>query len=122
MKVFVYYNLHKKKWSVKALEGPKKNKVIHHSNQVFLRDVKPKVSQRGRARVLFEKSKNVHAGLVGTLVSLEEVLLLDTYKMVSYNPYFLGHFYYLGSDKEYKGSTTAYMVDKKVYTGDNQLC
>lgn len=121
MKVFVYYNLHKKKWSVKALEGPKKNKVIHHSDYVYLRDVTPKVSQRGRARVLLEKSKNVHAGLVGTLVTLEEVLLLDTYKQVSYNPYFLGHFYYLGSEKEYKGSPTAYLENKKVYTGGGAL-
>ena len=67
MKVFVYYNLHKKLWSVKALEGPQKGRVITRSWYVTLLDAKPRVSQAGRNRVLREKRKNVHAGLVGTL-------------------------------------------------------
>ncbi len=67
MKVFVYWNLHRGMWSVKALEGPDKGRVIARVDTVLLRDVTGKVSQAGRQRVLKERKKNVHAGLVGTL-------------------------------------------------------
>jgi hypothetical protein len=67
MKVFVYFNLHRKLWSIKALEGPDKGHVIGHSLTVILADVRWKVSEAGRQRVLREKKKNVHAGAVGTL-------------------------------------------------------
>lgn len=67
MKVFVYFNLHRKVFSIKALEGPSKGRVIGHAHTVALRDVTAKVSQAGRARVLREQKKNVHAGMVGTL-------------------------------------------------------
>jgi hypothetical protein len=67
MKVFVYFNLHRKLFSVKALEGPNKGKVIGHTYSVSLNDVTFKVSEAGRQRVLREKRKNVHAGVVGTL-------------------------------------------------------
>jgi hypothetical protein len=67
MKVFVYYNLHTSKWSIKALEGEHKGLVIGHASIVKLDNVSPKVSQKGRERVLKTKRKNVHAGLVGDL-------------------------------------------------------
>lgn len=83
MKVFVYFNLHKKLFSVKALEGPQKGKVIKHAENLCLQDVVFKVSQAGRQRVLKEKRKNVHAGVVGLLSgpSSEDRVL------VTYNPY-----------------------------------
>ena len=65
MKVFVYFNLHRKLFSVKALEGPDKGKVIGHTTYLWLKDVTFKVSEAGRQRVLREKRKNVHAGVVG---------------------------------------------------------
>jgi hypothetical protein len=67
MKVFVYFNLHRKVFSIKALEGPSKGRVIGHAHTVALRDVTAKVSQAGRERVLREQKKNVHAGMVGEL-------------------------------------------------------
>lgn len=67
MKVFVYFNLHTKKWSIKALEGMYKGKVVAHATSVALSSVTMKVSEAGRQRVLKEKRKNVHAGLVGDL-------------------------------------------------------
>jgi hypothetical protein len=69
MKVFVYFNLHRKLWSVKALEGPNKGLVIGHASYLDLVNVTWKVSEAGRQRVLNEKKKNVHAGAVGTLES-----------------------------------------------------
>lgn len=65
MKVFVYFNLHKKLWSIKALEGERKGKVIGHQHNVVLKRCTFKVSEAGRQRVLREKKKNVHAGIVG---------------------------------------------------------
>ena len=67
MKVFVYFNLHKRLFSVKALEGPNKGRVIAHMESLVLDGAQFKVSQTGRARVIREQRKNVHAGVVGQL-------------------------------------------------------
>ena len=69
LKVFVYFNLHRKLWSIKALEGPMKGRVIDHQRQVYLERCTFKVSEAGRQRVLRERKKNVHAGVVGYLSS-----------------------------------------------------
>lgn len=69
MKVFVYFNLHKKVFSVRAMEGENKGRVIAHTTTVELRDAVFKVSQAGRERVLKEKRKNVHAGVQGQWVA-----------------------------------------------------
>lgn len=66
MRVFVYFNLHRKCWSIKALEGPSKGRVIGHADYVDLACVEWKVSEAGRQRVIREKKKNVHAGAIGT--------------------------------------------------------
>lgn len=112
MKVFVYFNLHKKLWSVKALEGPEKGRVVCRSGYVTLRDVQPRVSQAGRERVLREKRKNVHAGLVGEwdFSSCHE-LLPET--EITYNPYKSGNFYYRQMpERDYTGSDFAELIAK----------
>lgn len=65
MKVFIYRNLNKKCWSVKALDGPQKNRVVAHVDTFVVKDATFKVSRAGRERVLRERRKNVHAGIVG---------------------------------------------------------
>ena len=110
MRVFVYFNLHKKMWSVKALEGPQKGRVIARTFHVALRDVQSRVSQKGRERVLREKRKNVHAGLVGDWVGFK---LPEYYRHVpeteiTYNPYKSGNFYYRQlPESDYTGSDFA---------------
>jgi len=94
MKVFVYYNLHKKLWSIKALEGPQKGRVIAHRHYLWLANPRPKVSQKGRERVLREGRKNVHAGIVGEYYATKEQPMLTNGQEVSYNPYYSGTFYY----------------------------
>ncbi len=69
MRVFCYFNLHRLCFSVKALEGEHKGRVIAHADAVHLSAVRFKVSEAGRQRVLRENRKNVHAGAVGTLES-----------------------------------------------------
>ena len=88
MKVFVYFNLHKRVFSVKALQGVNKGRVIGHMTNVVLDGVQFKVSQAGRERVLREKKKNVHAGVVGFLSSVSAAADMREYNTpISYNPY-----------------------------------
>jgi len=92
MKVFVYFNLHKHMFSVKALEGENKGKVVAHRLFVVLQDATFKVSEAGRQRVLREQRKNVHAGVVGiwhddNLTPRACELASTLYPRVSYNPY-----------------------------------
>lgn len=72
MKVFVYRNIQKEGnvFSIKVLEGPLKNRVVGHTHGLLLEDCQFVVSQAGRNRVLKEKRKNVHAGVVGNLVAV----------------------------------------------------
>jgi hypothetical protein len=102
MKVFVYFNLHRKCWSIKALSGPDKGRVKHHATSFTVEDATFKVSEAGRKRVLRERRKNVHAGIVGQLVNWVDLggahfglesAPLDNGTGISYNPYFAGHFY-----------------------------
>ena len=67
MKVEAYRNLHNGKYSVKALEGPNKGRVVLHCDYLELGNVEFKVSQSGRNRVLRERKKYVHATVRGTL-------------------------------------------------------
>lgn len=57
MKVFVYKNLHKDCWSVKALEGENKGKVILHSNDLSLEHCEFRVQKGGQAKVRETKQK-----------------------------------------------------------------
>lgn len=86
MKAMVYWNLHKKLWSIKALEGEHKGRVIAHSDAFTLTDCVFKVSEAGRQRVLRERKKNVHAGVVGTLASLGPSPT-DGGTAITYSPY-----------------------------------
>ena len=92
MRVMVYFNLRKKCLSVKALEGDNKGRVIAHTDSVELIGAHFKVSQAGRQRVLREKRKNVHAGVVGWLTNLpahySTIHIAEAmYTPIKYNPY-----------------------------------
>lgn len=86
-KVMVYYNLHKKTFSVRY-----DNKVILHADYVRLGDVEFRVRTGGKERVRQEKSKNVHAFVIGTLLDYceypcEELPSEPNDNIVTYNPY-----------------------------------
>lgn len=116
MKVFVYYNLHKKCWSVKALEGPNKGRVIKHTDKVYLKDVTFKVSQKGRERVLKEQRKNVHAGVVGHL-SLADLgkVQEEYYTEITYNPYKYSSFVNKFTEKVVNSAPSAWLDNKRVW-------
>jgi hypothetical protein len=116
MKVFVYFNLHKKCWSIKALEGENKNRVIGHKTQLTLLDAKFKVSQAGRNRVLKERRKNVHAGVVGYLTEFNDATLNIK---VSYNPYKFNHFYNIENNNKVEVSRMVNFNNKFVSAIDS---
>ena len=88
-KVFCYRNLHHKGviWSVRDV---KSGLVIDRSPTVFLKDVALKVSKAGRARVLREKRKNVHAGVQGFRLKGKPRNI--NWRPARYNPYLFDSF------------------------------
>ena len=80
--VQVYFNLHKKCWSVR---DKKTRRVILHCDRIHLHDIRFKVSQKGRERVLREKRKNVHAFIEGYVGA--SMLDPERTTQVVYNPY-----------------------------------
>ena len=82
-RVEVYFNLHKHVFSLRCA---KTKLVLAHCNDWFvLQDVKFKVSEAGRQRVLREKKKNVHAYVQGTIGNLH--VEASSSHTVTYNPY-----------------------------------
>ena len=86
-KVMVYYNLHKHTFSVTY-----DSKVIMHADYVKLGNVEFRVRKGGKERVRSEKSKNVHAFVIGKLLDYceypcDEIPTPSSDKVVTYNPY-----------------------------------
>jgi hypothetical protein len=86
MKVFIYFNLHRRLFSVKAMEGEFKGRVVAHVDRALLSNATFKVSQAGRQRVLREKKKNVHAGVVGNWETVQHYTGRGL-TAITYNPY-----------------------------------
>ncbi len=100
MRVYVYFNLHRKCFSIKALEGANKGRVVAHSDKVLVFDATFKVSEAGRQRVLRERKKNVHAGVVGHWIgSIDDELTIERIVYngtpITYNPYKYNTFVHL---------------------------
>ena len=109
-RVEVYFNLHKKVYSVRD----KKTKlVIAHLNNIDLGDVIFKVSQSGRKRVLAEKRKNVHAFVEGTILGYST--LCSDMVGITYNPYKYDSFVIRGNEKAvYYAHTASMVVNNKI--------
>lgn len=90
MDVDVYFNLHRKLWSVR---DRKTRRVVAHLRNVVLTDVKFRVSAAGNARVRSEGRKNVHAFARGTFMGggglIPQTLPTEPSDIieVTYNPY-----------------------------------
>lgn len=81
-KVQVYFNLHRKTFSVR---DPRTKRVVDYADNIMLHDVEFVVNQSGRNRVLREKRKNVHAYCEGIFACYYAPS--DTSSNVQYNPY-----------------------------------
>ncbi len=104
MKCFIYRNLHKDGivYSIKAMEGPHKGKVVGYGSAMYVTDPQFVVYENGRQRVLKTKHKNVHAGIVGHPANVsdyepriphalpEDIVFANVHDKpihVTYNPY-----------------------------------
>lgn len=121
MKVFVYWNLHKGMWSVKALEGPNKGRVIARVPAITLANVQGKVSEAGRQRVLREGKKNVHAGLVAERAYFSESnpvrsMVESVGDTITYNPRKYTSFVHTVDESRFEGAAWAVLTaDRRVY-------
>lgn len=112
MRVFVYYNLHKKLWSIRALEGEMRGRVVDHSEYVVLNNPVGRVSEAGRQRVIRDKHKNVHAGLVGTLE--HDAVFMPPAREITYNPYKYTSFVYKDTGEAFTTATIAVLDNRTV--------
>lgn len=130
MKSFIYFNLRKKCFSIKH-DGI----VVAHASAVTVFHATTKVSEAGRQRVLKEKVKNVHAGVVGHVFgftgtatprgkvmgwednALNNVDYLEekSGRSISYNPYKGSTFFYQDTDEAFTGSKNLYLNGRKIY-------
>jgi len=94
----------------------KTNRVILHLDNVFLFNCEFKVSQKGRERVIREKKKYVHAGVVGSLYN-EDANGSD-FVQVRYNPYVNQSFVDNDGKEINKADMVALLNTGKVYAGN----
>ena len=112
-KVMVYYNLHKQTFSV-TYDG----KVILHADYVKLGNVEFRVRQGGKERVRQDKSKNVHAFVIGTLLDYceypcDDIPSSPSGKIVTYNPYKHNSFVYKGSEEPVYNAKKVDMINSQ---------
>ena len=114
----VFYNLHKKIWSVRY-----RGKVLEHTTNIELEDVSLDVQPAGNARVRREKRKNVHAFVRGKRVEPWKVSYDKNWKEVTYNPYKHKTFVFKDTGKPVKKAKRAVMDAREhpkvwVYKGE----
>jgi hypothetical protein len=112
-RVMVYYNLHKHTFSVTY-----KGKVVLHADYVKLKDVEFRVRPTGKEKVRREKSKNVHAFVIGDLVDYCEYPCEKTpqekdSKVVTYDPYKYDSFVYKSDETPIYNAKEVEMINKK---------
>ena len=112
-KVKVYYNLHKHTFSVQ-----KNNLVVLHADYIKLEDVEFRVRQGGMEKVRQEKSKNVHAFVIGTLVDFcdypcDDIPEEPTGDIVTYNPYNHNSFVYRETDEPVFNAKEVDLINSK---------
>lgn len=80
--VAIYKNLHRDGWSIRALDGPHKGRVVAHAKAVALTDCTMRVGQAAAARIAAGRAREVHAWVTGVM---GHVALHDPVRLV-YHP------------------------------------
>ena len=84
-------------FTIKQRRGVNSGKVSGYAKSILIEDPKLIVLEGTRKRVLREKRKHVHAfvrGLFLDAYALPIDLSFHPHREVSYNPYFMGNFFY----------------------------
>jgi len=116
-----YYNLHKRCLSYRPIGGK-----VSHAQAMILNDVSFSVQPAGRARVLRDKAKNVHAFVRGTpswIAGVNESLEDYTpsnmdrqgYQRVTYNPYNNDSFVMRDTATPIHNATQVVIIDKDIW-------
>ncbi len=98
MKVRIYRNLNRPSlFSIVALSGEHKGKVLGYAPVVGISNVDLKVSEKQRHSVLEKQVRTVHAfaegNLVGVADELPEGCRTQPAKVITYQPFSAGHFF-----------------------------
>lgn len=90
--------------------------MVAHRQSLTLKDVQFKVSEAGRQRVIREKKKNVHAGVVGQWDDeLCSDTIFNTGTPVTYNPYKYTGFVIKDNESPIQKASRAFLTNKKIY-------
>lgn len=111
-RVMVYYNLHKKTFSIQY-----KGLVIAHADYVKLNNVEFRVRQGGKEKVRSEMSKNVHAFVIGDLVDFKPYPSTDipspsSSKSITYDPYKYDSFVYRDTEEPVTNAREVEMINQ----------
>jgi hypothetical protein len=111
-RVMVYYNLHKKTFSIQY-----KSLVIAHADYVKLKNVEFRVRQGGKEKVRAEMSKNVHAFVIGDLIDFKPYQSTDIpspsgSKSITYDPYKYDTFVYKDSEEPVMNAREVEMINQ----------
>ncbi|WP_273206757.1 hypothetical protein [Marinobacter subterrani] len=97
--VRVYRNLNRPGlYSIVALSGASKGKVVGYAPAVALKAIRFKVSEKTRQTVLAKQERSIHAYAEGTFVTtafdLPDHLEANESNTITYRPYESGHFHH----------------------------
>jgi hypothetical protein len=97
-----------------------RGKVLEHVTEAFIVDVEFAVQPAGRAKVIEQKRKNVHAFVRGIQVRIpahviEEIFRTCDMEEVTYNPYIAGYFYRKRDSKPVFIADQVIIKNEKVY-------
>ena len=111
-RVMVYYNLHKKTFSIQY-----KGLVIAHADYVKLNNVEFRVRQGGMEKVRAEMSKNVHAFVIGDLVDFiaypsTDIPTPSSSKIITYDPYKYSSFVYKDNENPVYNANEVEMINQ----------
>jgi hypothetical protein len=111
-RVMVYYNLHKKTFSIQY-----KGLVIAHADYVKLNNVEFRVRQGGMEKVRAEMSKNVHAFVIGDLVDFivypsTDIPSASSSKSITYDPYKYDTFVYRDTEEPVTNAREVEMINQ----------
>jgi hypothetical protein len=104
MRVEVYFNLHKRVFSVRNC---KTGRVIYHTSSVQIKDPTFVVRKSGRLRVLRERKKNVHAFVRGEIMDTKHNAC--TKDRLYYNPYEVDSFMVCKTNEPIDKAKEAYL-------------
>jgi hypothetical protein len=87
-RVFVYWNVRRKQFSIQAINGAMRGRVLGHADLVEVFGATLRVNEARRQRVIETGRKNVHAGVVGDLgyVGPNSLPHADDAVRIAYNP------------------------------------